>query len=268
MFQIGCQTNAWPVDPFRPDTFFAALRAIKGLGFTGFETGFRNILPLVAEPVTFRKHAQDLTFFGAHIFLPEYDNSTLIAPADLALQVAKGAAALGAERLILSGAPALARGELSVDFIGRKAAALNTLGREISGLGLSLAYHNHGPEVTGPHPEMEALLNETDPELVSLVLDAGHAFRSGIDLRAFLRSHAPRIAGIHLRDFRGGEQVPLGSGDFPLASVAAVLAEQQWSGWLLAEEERADGSKPAELAARPAYTALTRTFSHPKVPHL
>ena len=267
MFRLGCQTNAWPVDPSRPETLFAALRAIKGLGFTGFETGFRNILPLAAEPALFAKHTLDLTLFGVHIFLPEYDNSTLLAPANLTLEVAKAAAALGAERLILSGAPASAGGELSFDFVQRKASALNSLGRETSRLGLSLAYHNHGPELTGLNPEIDVLLNETDPDLLSLVLDAGHAFRSGIDLPPFLRRHALRVAGIHLRDFHGAEQVPLGSGDFPLAPIAAVLDQQHWSGWLLAEEERSDGSKPAELAATPAYAALVRTFGRSKAPN-
>lgn len=254
----GCQTNAWPVDPSRPETLFATLEEIHQLGFSGFETGFRNILPLVDERRNLHSHQHSLKFVGVHIFLHEYDAETRLAPIDLVLNVATAASRLGAERLILSGAPAL--GVQRPESAQSKAAALNDIATRIQPLGLKLAYHNHGPEFEGPQPEIETLLSATDPELVWFLLDAGHAFRAGVDVPAFVARHADRLTGIHLRDFIKGSQVPLGEGDFPLAQVATALKDKNWSGWVLAEEEREDTSKPGLSAARPARDALRHAF--------
>jgi hypothetical protein len=42
------------------------------------------------------------------------------------------------------------------------------------------------------------------------LLDAGHAYRGGADVPAFLRKHHDRIFALHLRDYNNGQQVPLG----------------------------------------------------------
>jgi inosose dehydratase len=256
--RLGCQTNAWPIDPNSPETLFASLREIRQLGFHGFETGFRNVIPMVGQRVRLSSEHQGLNFFGVHIFLQEYDGTTLLAPINLALRVADLSNTLGAERLILSGAPAPAARR--VESAQRKAAALNEIASRIQSFGVKLAYHNHGQELEGPQPEIETLLSDTDPALVGFLLDAGHAFRAGIDTPAFVARHSDRLIGIHLRDFKGAHQVPLGRGDFPLEQVATVLKDKNWSGWVLAEEEREDASKPGLSAIGPARRALKQAF--------
>ena len=248
---VGCQTNAWPVIADQPQTLAAALDDIGELSFQGFETGFRNALAF-ADGGSFDN--KGMTAFGVHIFLPEYDAVSRLAPLELILQAAGAAQNIGAERLILSGAPA------PETAAHKKAEALNEVARQLQPFGLQLAYHNHAPEVTGPNAEIEILLEATDPKLVSLLLDAGHAFRAGIELEEFIVHHAARITGIHLRDFKDGRQVPLGKGDFPTEAVAAVLRDSGWAGWVLAEEEREDGSKPGRNAAAVARTTLKRAF--------
>lgn len=252
--QIGCQTNAWPVDSARPDTFFESLKQISGLGFSGFETGFRNIITLASQATRLATEQHGLTFFGVHVFLQEYDAETRLAPIDLVMDVAAVAASLGAERLILSGGPAPGKAA------NLKVKALNEMGAHVRSLGLRLAYHNHGPEFRGPEPEIETLLSGTDPARVWFLLDAGHAFRASVDIPAFISRHSERLTGIHLRDFEAGQQVPLGRGDFPLEDVANALKEKNWSGWILAEEEREDGAKPGLNAASAAREALRQAF--------
>lgn len=252
--RLGCQANAWAIDPGRPATLFRSLREIAELGFGGFETGFRNVMQLRDAREEFARERRGMTFFGVHIFLHEYDAATCVPSLDLAREVAEIGAELGAERLIVSGGPAGPATDA-------KAAALNEMGEQARRFGLGFAYHNHGPEVRGPEPEIEALLARTDPSLVGLLLDAGHAFRAGIDVADFVSRHAERLTGLHLRDFRNGQQVPLGDGEFPLDAVAQALREKSWSGWVLAEEEREDGSKPGLSAMRPARLALERAFA-------
>ncbi len=255
---LGAQTNAWRIDPKDFNSFLAVLEQIHQVGYEGFETGFANVMPQFSHAVEARRRIANtgLRFFGIHIFLPpdRYDPRTKIAPASLYEQVAAGGAALGAQHLIFSSLPAKDAEELR-----RKAAGLNAAGRYSKGLGIPLAYHNE--QNTEGTIELEALYATTDSEYVSFLLDAGHAYRAGVDVPAFLRKHHGRIVGLHLRDYRDGKQVPLGQGTFPLAEVAAVLKRVGWHGWVLNEEERDDGTKAGLKFIGPAFHAMRRAFA-------
>jgi inosose dehydratase len=257
--QLGAQTNAWAIDPAHFDTFLNVLDQVKKMGYAGFETGFLNLRPQFHSPETARSGiAQSgLTFFGIHIFVPmeRMDPATHLPPADLYKEVAHGGVALGAQRLIFSGAPAA-----TTDDLKRKIAELNAAGAFSKSLGLPLAYHSHWWEFQSKVGEIEALYAETDPALVSFLLDAGHAYRGGADVPAFLRKQHQRIIALHLRDYRDGKQVPLGEGSFPLAEVAATLKQLNWKGWVLNEEEREDGSKHGLSVIEPAFQALQKAF--------
>jgi sugar phosphate isomerase/epimerase len=244
--QIGCQTNAWRIADF--PAFAHALERIRFFGFDGFETSFRNIANLTRTQV----EQTGLQFFGVHIFLLDYDPETLIAPEDRIRSVADAGRELGAGCLILSGASAGAPATL-----GRKADALN---RVAASCGLPLAYHNHPHEFHHEGAEIEQLIRETDGEKVKFVLDAGHVHLAGGDALAFFARHHRRISALHLRDFAGPEQVPLGSGWLDLPAWAATIGQLGWRGWALAEEERPNDGRPGDEAVGPASTALRRTF--------
>ena len=147
-----------------------------------------------------------------------------------------------------------------LDDLKRKIAGLNAAGAFSKSLGVPLAYHSHWWEFQSKVGEIEALYRETDPALVSFLLDAGHAYRGGADVPAFLRKHYRRIIGLHLRDYHDGKQVPLGAGSFPLAEVAATLKHLKWKGWVLNEEEREDGTKLGLTVMGPAFEALQKAF--------
>jgi inosose dehydratase len=255
--RLGVQTNAWPINPSEFDTFLTALREARETGYSGFETGFANLrsqsksLPSARNAIS----ATGLTFFGVHIFLPEYDAETNIPPKQLYEQVAQNGAALGAQRLIFSGSPAV-----NADEIHRKADALNRAGEFAGKLGLKVAYHNHWPEFKYNGREIEALYAATDPSLVSFLLDAGHAYRAGCNLPKFVQRHHARLTAIHLRDYRDHMQVPLGQGALPLKEIAAALKQANWTGWAMNEEEREDGSKQGLAVIRPAFQALKGAF--------
>ncbi len=253
---LGCQTNAWPINPNDFSSLLAVLQKIKGYGYDGFETGFANVqgqFNNIAEAKA-KIDAYHLKFFGVHIFLRQYDKETHVAPAEMYERIATGGAKLGAERLILSGSPAPDNSERH-----KKAAALNRAGAFTATLGIGLAYHNHGPEFENNGAEIGYLIRETDPAHVSFLLDAGHAFRAGADVPAFVRKHYKRLAGMHLRDSKNGKETPLGSGDFPLQALAAVIRETGWSGWLINEEERV-GGRPGDEVIKPARDTLFRVF--------
>lgn len=255
--QLGTQTNAWPINPDQVGTLYSVLGQIKELGFNGFETGFRNFQSATGNLRPVRAHlaSSGLTFFGIHIFLINYDENTHIAPEVLYAKVIETGSALGAKHLILSGSPCQSDSDLA-----NKAAGLNHAGTIALESGLSVAYHNHSPEFQNGEREIRYLIENTDAKAVSFVVDAGHAFRAGADVPLFLSTYASRVIGVHLRDSKKGQEVPLGEGDFPLAATARALRDANWSGWALLEEERTDGSKPANAAIVPAFNALRRAF--------
>ena len=181
---LGCQTNAWPVDPARFDSLLSVLEKIREIGFAGFETGFRNLQSQAKHLDSAREKIKSsgLQFFGVHIFLLQYDERIHIAPAELCESVARTGAALGAQWLILSGAPASTEDELA-----RKVAGLHKAGVSARSFGLKLAYHNHDKEFKNSAWEIQRLLRFTDPDLVGCLLDAGHAFQGGADVASSIR---------------------------------------------------------------------------------
>lgn len=256
--RFGAQTNAWPIQPARFDSLLQALSEIKAAGYSGFETGFINLRSQAKNLSQARRQfeATGLVFLGVHIFLPEYDPLTSIAPKALYETVAQQGAETGAQRLILSGAPTV-----TADETGRKADALNVAGEFAATLGMTVAYHNHWWEAKYKGKELEALYAGTDPAKVQFLMDIGHASRTDLDLPDFVTRHATRLTGLHFRDFVSGRQVPLGQGNFPLAKVAAALKQVGWSGWVINEEEREDGTKLGLSVMQPSLAALKGAFS-------
>lgn len=253
----GCQTNAWPIESKDLSSLLHVLGVIKQIGFEGFETGFRNLQGQFAQPAATRESLKKsgLRFFGLHIFLLSYDKQTSIAPWDLLKEVADGGAALGAERLIVSGASTADPAALS-----RKAEGLNRIAGYCSEKGIGFGYHNHQVEFQRNGFQIQGLLRETDPETVHLVVDAGHAVEGGANIAEFFTGNSRRIDGMHLRDARAGQEVPLGRGEYDWRPLAAAIRAANWNGWLLAEEERLSGEKPGETAARPARETIHRIF--------
>jgi inosose dehydratase len=260
--RIGCQTNAWALKPGDFERFLGVLTTLKTLGFDGFETSFRNVQNEYVRAAEAKARIEEtgVTCFGIHVFLPQYDPATAIAPMHLVRATAEGAAALGAQRVILSGGGLARDGRVADGDLARKVSGLEEAGRYCRAKGLGLAYHNHGPEFAAEGAEIRGLIGRSDPSLVDFVVDCGWARRAGVDLAAFFNAHRARIGGLHLRDFRGEQQVPLGHGEVDWKPLAAAVGKAGWGGWILAEEERADGSKPGESAVAPARETLRTLF--------
>lgn len=260
--RIGCQTNAWRINPVNFQDLLGVLAKLKELGFDGYETSFRNLQGQFANAASTRKilDATGLTLFGVHIYLEKYDERTQVASMDEVRRIADGAAALGAQRLILSGGGLISEGQVASDAVKRKADGLNEAGKYCRSKGIRLAYHNHGPEMASNGMEIGQLLSLTDAATVDFLMDCGWAYRAGLDVPAFFRRHHRRLVGVHLRDFNGDEQVPLGQGQFPIAEMGQAIAEVKWKGWVINEEERLSGAKPGETAVGPARQTLRRVF--------
>ncbi|OPA75206.1 myo-inosose-2 dehydratase [Paenibacillus selenitireducens] len=67
---------------------------------------------------------------------------------------------------------------------------------------MKLVYHYHIGTVVERLEEIERLMESTNPELVHLLLDTGHAYYGGADPLALYQQFASRVAYIHLKDVR------------------------------------------------------------------
>lgn len=123
-------------------------------------------------------------------------------------------------------------------------------------------HHHHGSHVERP-PEIEALLEATD---VDLVLDTGHLLLGGGDPVRALSEWGDRIDHVHLKDVKldvtrdaqsmldswtRGAFCELGAGDVDLDGFLGALSASGYEGWVVVEQDRllAPGETIEEAAA-------------------
>ena len=145
---------------------------------------------------------------------------------------------------------------------------VNQVAREAVAAGHLAAFHQHTGTFVELPDELDALLAITDPELVSICLDVGHWTVAGGDPVDALRRYGRRVTHLHLKDvdadvladLRAGHLADfgaairarlfteLGAGVIDLPAILAVLAERDFDGWLMVEQDSGWGP-PAESAA-------------------
>lgn len=122
--------------------------------------------------------------------------------------------------------------------------------------GLDLVYHPHAGTVIENKEDVDRLMEETDPEFVSLLLDSGHSIYGNIDPVELMRTYAERVKYIHLKDVRlsilmqvrgkfgikdcirkGMFTVP-GSGDYNFSPLFEEIAKQEYKGCMMIEGEQ------------------------------
>lgn len=155
------------------------------------------------------------------------------------------------------------------------AEGLNAAGAIAKEYGLKLTYHHHGGTVVERPEEIDRLMELTDPNLVYLLFDTGHAYYGGADPLEVLLKHFDRIAYVHLKDIRpevleeartehsdfvtcirkGVFTVP-GDGCIDFGPIIAELANRGYSGWAMLEGEQDPALHPAYEYARNALLYL------------
>jgi sugar phosphate isomerase/epimerase len=230
--QVGCQANAWPLEPGDFNRLLDVVGRIKALGYSGFECHIRFVRDQFNNAAEARKRIQatGVQFIGAHTSMQE------AAHEDFAVY-ASGAAGLGAAYIVMSSSALAANGQFSLESLKAKAAQLEDLARTCRQSRIQLAYHNHTGEFANHNAEIAALADHTDPELVNFLIDAGHGYQGGGDPAEFMLRDSKRIVGCHIKTFREKiRQVPLGQGDFGFEALAAAIKKTGWVGWLIDEE--------------------------------
>ncbi len=123
--------------------------------------------------------------------------------------------------------------------------------------GLQLVYHFHAGTVIETAEEIDRLMESTDPNLVHLLYDTGHALYGGYDPLELLQKYEDRIKYVHLKDVRkdvlehvkkenldfrsavlkGMFTVP-GDGCIDFAPILKELIDRNYDGWIIVEAEQ------------------------------
>ena len=145
---------------------------------------------------------------------------------------------------------------------------IDAIADRATALGNPVVFHPHGGTFIETPAEVERLAAATDPERMGICLDVGHYLVGGGDPVTAIRALGDRVTHVHLKDVDpavlarlqadalGGlghgirERIftELGAGILDLDGVIAALAELDYAGWLIVEQDTT-WAPPSESAA-------------------
>lgn len=198
------------------------LDIIQKMGFKTYEGG----APKGVDPLEFKK-----MLAGRGISIPS--TGTGFEELESNPQgVADRAKALGASYVMCAWIPH-AKGQFSKTDADRAIKAFNAGGKVLKENGITFKYHVHGYEFQ-PHGSgtlFDYLVENTDPNYVSLQMDVMWTHFGGGDPAGLLKKYGKRWVSLHLKDFRKGalkdmtgltgpeNDVPLGQGELDFVAI-------------------------------------------------
>ncbi len=281
--KLGIAPIAWTNDDMpdlgKENTFEQCVSEMALAGFTGSEVG--NKYP--KDPAELKK-ALDLRgveicnqWFSSFLITKPFEEVEKEARAQLAFLKAMGSKIIGFSEQSHS-----VQGQLETPVFGRKyemndeewdmlCTGLNKLGKIAKEeYGITLTFHHHMGTVVQTDAETQRMLDNTDPNYVSLLYDSGHFAYSGEDPVAMVKKYIGRIKHVHLKDIRreivdkvkaenmsfldgvraGAFTIP-GDGCIDFEPIFKVLEDAGYEGYMLVEAEQ-DPAKanPLEYAIR------------------
>jgi inosose dehydratase len=249
---VACNQYPWGVFYAREGKDFnasldAGLAEVAASGIDGFEPGVGGLEQIEAMVPLLKKHGLEMRSL--------YVNSTLheAGQADQSIDVVLAAAAraktAGTRIIVTNPSPIQWGGQQNKtdQQLKTQAAAMNKLGARLKQMGLVLAYHNHDIELRNAAREFHHMMVGTDPQYVTLCLDAHWVYRgagnSQVALFDIVELYGPRITELHLRQSRDHVWMEVfGPGDIDYERLAAHLTRIGGKPLLVLEQAVETGS--------------------------
>jgi len=212
--KIGNAPCSWGVefadDPRNP-AWQNVLDQCRDAGYGGIELGPVGYMPEDPAELGDALAVRDLELIGGVVFRPFHDPGKWTEVQDGAVRTCKALKAHGAEHLVLIDsisprrAPTAGRPDEAVVMTASEWAGFRDRIRDIARMaseeyGLTPAIHPHAAGFLDFEPEVERLLEETDPALLKICLDTGHSLYAGFDPLSFMDRHMDRISYMHFKD--------------------------------------------------------------------
>ena len=281
--KLGIAPIAWTNDDMpdlgKENTFEQCVSEMALAGFTGSEVG--NKYPKDPEVL---KKALELRgveicnqWFSSFLITKPFEEVEKEFRAQFAFLKAMGAKVIGASEQSYS-----VQGQLDTPIFGHKyemndqewdtfCTGMNKLGKIAKEeYGIALTFHHHMGTVVQSLAEVDRMMENTDPEYVSLLFDTGHFTYCGEDPLEVVKKYVHRIKHVHLKDIRpevveqvkkenmsflagvraGAFTIP-GDGCINYDPIFKVLEEAGYEGYMVVEAEQ-DPAKanPLEYAIR------------------
>ena len=281
--KLGIAPIAWTNDDMpdlgKENTFEQCVSEMALAGFTGSEVG--NKYPKDPEVL---KKALELRgveicnqWFSSFLITKPFEEVEKEFRAQLAFLKAMGAKVIGASEQSYS-----VQGQMDTPVFGHKyemndeewdtfCTGMNKLGKIAKEeYGIALTFHHHMGTVVQSLAEVDRMMENTDPEYVSLLFDTGHFTYCGEDPLEVVKKYVHRIKNVHLKDIRpevveqvkkenmsflagvraGAFTIP-GDGCINYDPIFKVLEDAGYEGYMVVEAEQ-DPAKanPLEYAIR------------------
>jgi inosose dehydratase len=238
--------NQWSVsvlrqrDRSRPEiTREQELAELAACGINGLEPGLHSPEQVDAVASELAAHGLEMRSI--------YTGSDLVDPATTGREIerivalAKRAQGAGTKIIVTNPQPLPNRQGKSDSQLEAQAAGLNTLGRELASLDVTLAYHNHDVELDHAAREFHHMMLATRPECLSLCLDAHWVYRgaghSSVALFDIVSLYGQRVVELHLRQSQDNVwSEAFGAGDIDYRALWAALRKHGVSPLLVLEQ--------------------------------
>jgi inosose dehydratase len=208
---IGTAPDSWgvwfPSDPEQvpPEVF---LREVAEAGYEWIELGPYGYLPSDPAALSERLEAHGLGVLAGTVFEHLHRPDSWDAVWTQVTDVAALTEAVGGKHIVVipdtwrhhkTGEPVESR-ELTSEQWKQLATGLDELGRRIlEEYGLRVQFHSHADSHVGYQPEIERLLESTNPEWLNLCFDTGHIAYYGGDCLELIEKYPDRIGYLHLK---------------------------------------------------------------------
>jgi len=288
MIKIANAPCSWGVLEFDLDNkaagFEQVLNEISETGYQGTELGDWGFMPVVPSELRKELDKRSLAMVGAFVPVFMKDRTRHAAGAETAVRTAKLMADAGfPEAFIVLADENCSVNERTLN-AGRVtpqmgltneewkvfAEGADFVAREVKEkAGLRTVFHHHCAGYAETPAEIEILMELTDRSLVGLVLDMGHYMFGGGDPLSALRKFSERIWHIHFKDclpdvalksrtegwdyfksVENGVFCELGKGSVDFPSIVKELRTQDYSGWIVVEQDVLPGMGNPKMCAR------------------
>lgn len=237
---IGTAPDSWGVwfaDDPRQTPWERFLDEVAEAGYKWIELGPYGYLPNDPSRLADELKARDLQVSAGTVFTAFHRGRDQWEEAwEPARRVAELTAAMGGKHIVVI--PAMWRDDVTGEAVENEVLTAeqwdslfkghDELGRRLGEqFGLQQQFHSHADSHVQGQADIERLLENTDPELLTLCLDTGHAEYGGASSVDLIRKYPERIGYLHLKQINPDvlAKVRAENMTWAAANTAGVMAE-------------------------------------------